>query len=46
MKGGVLYDADSLDELWPTPRRFGDTYWVVPEMYRADTRPTDAWEKR
>lgn len=45
MKGGVLYDADSLDEIWPTPRRFGDTYWVVPEMYRSDTRGTDAWER-
>lgn len=39
MKAGTLYDAGSLDEIWPRQRPFGDTYWMVPEMYRMDTKP-------
>jgi len=27
MKAGVLYDGDTLDELWPTAKPFGDFYW-------------------
>ena len=46
LKAGVLYDADSLDELWPRQRKFGDYYWLVPEVYRSDTRPVDFWEKK
>jgi len=46
MKAGVLYDANSLDELWPTQRKFGDYYWVVPEVYRSDTRPVDYHDRR
>jgi hypothetical protein len=45
MKGGVFYDADSLDELWPRQRKYGDNYWYVPDMYRADDRPTTWWDK-
>jgi Tol biopolymer transport system component len=41
MKAGVLYDANSLDELWPRARKFGDYLWVVPDMYRSDDRPVD-----
>ncbi len=39
MKAGVLYDANSLDELWPTQRPYGNTPWYVPEMFRRDTKP-------
>ena len=46
MKGGVLYDAGSLDELWPRPRKFGDYSWVVPDVYRSDTRPVDYYDRR
>jgi len=45
MKAGTLYDAMSLDEVWPTQRRYGDSYWVVPEMYRQDTKPVDTWDR-
>ncbi|MBM4186386.1 MAG: amidohydrolase family protein [Gemmatimonadetes bacterium] len=45
MKAGVLYDAMSLDEVWPNPRKFGDYYWVVPEMYRVDEKPVGAWDR-
>src|SRR5262249_46657494 len=46
MKAGVLYDADSLDELWPRERKFGDYYWYLPEMYRSDIRPVDYYDKK
>ena len=46
MKGGVLYDATSLDELWPIPRKFGGYYWNNPEAYRSDVRPVEYYERR
>ena len=46
MKGGVLYDANSLDEIWPRSIKYGDYYWVVPEMYRMDEKRVDVWDRR
>ncbi len=45
MKAGTLYDANSLDEIWPTQKKYGDAWWYVPEMYRRDTKPVGAWDK-
>ena len=45
MKAGTLYDANSLDEIWPSSRKYGDTYWVVPEMYRRDTKPVGSFDR-
>ncbi len=39
VKGGVLYDAETLDELWPTARPFGPYYWVDDDQLLDDTRP-------
>lgn len=36
MKGGRLYDGDTLDELWPRPRPYGKFFWQMDEA-----RPTD-----
>ncbi len=44
MKGGVLYEADTLDEVWPEEKAFGPNYWVDPEIYRSDDRPVDYHE--
>jgi hypothetical protein len=46
MKAGVLYDAETLDEIWPERKPFGDRYWVNLDALRTDTRPIDVWEKR
>jgi cytosine/adenosine deaminase-related metal-dependent hydrolase len=46
MKAGTLYDANSLDEIWPTARKYGNNYWFVPEMYKRDTKAVDVWERR
>ena len=43
MKGGVLYDADTLDEVWPETRAFGPYYWVAEEALRDDVRSIDHW---
>jgi hypothetical protein len=46
MKGGVLYGADSLDEIWPQARPFGPYYWVNDDALRTDDRPIDYWRRR
>ena len=46
MKAGTLYEADTLDEIWPTERPFGDYHWVDPDMLRTDDRPVGYWDRR
>ena len=46
MKGGVLYDGETLDEIWPQKRPFGPYYWVNQDMLRDDVRPVDYWDRR
>lgn len=41
MKAGRLYEADSLNEVWPDRKPFGNYYWVVPEALQSDDRPVD-----
>jgi hypothetical protein len=45
MKGGVLYDANTLDEAWPQQRPYGDYPWVDSEIFRSDDRPIDYWDR-
>jgi hypothetical protein len=45
MKGGVLYDGRSLDELWPEKKAFGEHYWVNKDAMMDDVRPIDYWDK-
>jgi cytosine/adenosine deaminase-related metal-dependent hydrolase len=46
MKGGRLYDAMSLDEVWPRQRKFGPYYWVNPDALQTDTKATDIFDRR
>jgi Tol biopolymer transport system component len=39
MKGGILYEAMTLDEVWPERRPFGPHYWVDDDALRNDDRP-------
>ncbi len=39
MKGGVLYDDETLDEVWPNRTPFGRYPWVNPDALRSDDRP-------
>jgi len=38
MKGGRLYDDDTLDEVWPTARAYGLRPWVIPDALKTDER--------
>lgn len=44
MKGGVLYNGDTLDEVWPEAKPFGENYWVFPPALQNDDRPADYWD--
>jgi cytosine/adenosine deaminase-related metal-dependent hydrolase len=45
MKGGVLYSAETLDELWPERRAFGPKWWKDDAILASDDRPIDYWDK-
>src|SRR3989442_9499500 len=45
MKGGKLYDAMSLDELWPRAAPFGPYYWINDDMLQMNTKPSDTFDK-
>jgi len=44
MKAGRLYAADSLDEVWPEAKPFGNHYWITPDAQKADDRPASYWD--
>ena len=46
IKDGIVYDAGTLDELWPEAKPFGSYYWVDEDALRSDDRPTDYWDRR
>jgi Tol biopolymer transport system component len=46
MKAGTLYDADTLDEVWPEKKPFGAYYWINLDQLRNDTRPIDIYDKK
>ncbi len=41
VKGGVVYDDDTLDEVWPRQRRYGTPYWLQPDVLKGGTVPVD-----
>ncbi|MCA1586765.1 MAG: amidohydrolase family protein [Acidobacteria bacterium] len=46
VKGGTIWDAATLDQVWPRQVPFGDYYWVNPDALRSDDRPTDWHDKK
>lgn len=46
MKAGRLYDDETLDEIWPTPRPYGPRPWINPDALVDDVRPLDYWDRR
>ena len=46
MKGGRLYDASTLDQIWPEKRPYGPYPWFNPDALRSDDRPVDYWDRR
>ena len=39
MKGGVLYDDETLDEVWPTTKPYGRYPWVNTDALKSDDKP-------
>ncbi len=44
MQGGILWEGDTLDEVWPEARPFGPTWWVDHEALLEDDRPVGWWD--
>lgn len=38
VKGGIVYDAMSLDEVWPAKTPYGVHWWVNPDALKADKK--------
>ena len=45
MQAGVLYEAETLDEVWPEQRAFGPYYWMDEDAQRTDDRPVNSWRR-
>lgn len=45
MKGGTLYDAMSLDQIWPRAVPFGPKYWVNEDELQSNTKGIDTFDK-
>ena len=45
MKGGTLYDAMSLDQLWPRTVPFGPKYWVNEDALQSNAKGTDTFDR-
>lgn len=39
VKGGVVYDDETLDEVWPRTRKYGIGHWVNPDALKQDDKP-------
>ena len=45
MKGGRLFNDDTLDEVWPRSKPYGVSPWLQEEVYRTDTRSVSHWDQ-
>ena len=45
MKGGKLFDAMSLDEIWPEQVPFGPYYWVNDDQLQQNVKGVDTWDR-
>jgi hypothetical protein len=45
VKNGIVWDALTLDEVWPNAKPYGDYPWVNPDALRTDDRPVTFFDK-
>ena len=45
MKGGRLYDATTLDEVWPRQKPYGERPWINEDAWRSGPRGVDYWDQ-
>ncbi len=46
MKAGRLYEARTMDEIWPRQKPYGKKPWDQPEIHRLDVRPDTYWDSK
>ena len=46
VKAGRVWQAATLDEVWPLKKPFGEYYWIDADALRSDDRPVDYWNRR
>ena len=44
VKGGTMYDAMSLDQVWPKAVPFGPYYWVNDDALQQNTKATTIYD--
>jgi Tol biopolymer transport system component len=44
VKDGKVYEADTLNEIWPEKKEFGIPLWSREDVYRNDVRSVDFWD--
>ena len=44
MKDGKLYEAATLNQVWPEQVEFGPYYWMDEDALKSDSIPTDYWD--
>lgn len=44
MKDGKLYEAATLNEVWPEKKEYGPYYWVNEDALKSDSIPVDFWD--
>lgn len=45
MKDGKLYEAATLNEVWPEQKEYGPYYWVNEDALKSDSRSVDYWDQ-
>ena len=46
MQSGKLFEAATLNELWPTQKKYGPYYWVNEDALKSDSRSVNYWDKK
>ncbi|MSR02508.1 MAG: hypothetical protein EXR94_07180 [Gemmatimonadetes bacterium] len=39
VKGGVVYDDETLNEVWPRQKSYGTGHWLIPDALKQDDKP-------
>jgi len=45
MKAGKLYNASTLEEMWPRQRPYGIRPWALEDVVRRDARADSYWDR-
>ena len=45
MKSGRLYDATTLDEIWPRQKPYGERPWINEDAWRSGPRGVNYWDQ-